>query len=738
MISLKGTVDGIIYRNDENGYTVFVLSTENSYETVTGTFPLIREGDFINVFGLFVEHENYGTQFKASSYEMVTPETIDEVEAYLSSGIIKGVGAKTARDIVDYFGKEALNIIEKEPHKLMLISGIGEAKAKTIHESFTELLGAQRTVMFLQKYDISPKTALKIYAQYGDNTVELLQENPYRLISDIDGIGFISADNIASSMGLDKKSDFRITAGIKYVLREASNDGHTYLPKDVLIERTSLLLGIDKALIEEKLTALNYEGVLRVLTGENGESDSIYLNSLYNAEELSSIILLLLQKRFKGEPDKNIEKEISRYEKDKNLSLAENQRLAVKSAVNSGVSIITGGPGTGKTTTLDCVLHLFRKRGMEIMLCAPTGRAAKRMSEATGEDAKTIHRLLEYSKNEEGYFHFNRNKDNTLPEGVIIIDEASMLDIYLLEALLLALSDNSRIVFVGDADQLPSVGAGNVLKDIISCQKFPCVKLNEIFRQSKESAIITNAHKINNGEMPVVNTKGGDFFLDRKTSEQSIMATVIDLVKRRLPSAYNYSPFSDIQVLTPIKKGVCGVYNLNKCLQEALNPPEKNKREHVFGENIFRAGDKVMQIRNNYDRQWTLLDKYGNAVSGTGVFNGDVGIITEIDVTELTVKFDDNKISVYSFHDLDELSLAYAISVHKSQGCEFPVVVMPLPLMNVRIMTRNLLYTAVTRAKKLVVLCGNDHSLKTTVNNLDTQKRYSGLEKRINFHKNLL
>lgn len=736
MISLKGTVEGIIYRNEDNGYTVFVLSTEDSYETVTGTFPLIREGDFVNVFGLFVEHENYGTQFKSSSYEMVTPETIDEVEAYLSSGIIKGIGAKTARDIVDYFGNEALNIIEKEPHKLMLISGIGETKAKTIHESFCELQGARRTVMFLQKYDIPPKTALKIYSQYGDNTIELLQENPYRLISDIDGIGFISADNIASSMGLDKQSEFRISAGIKYVLYDASGDGHTYLPINVLTDKVALLLNIEKNLIEKRIMALGRDFALKIIIDEENEPYHVYLPQIYDAEEICAYSLAFLSKNFKPEPEKDVEKEILRYEKEKNITLAENQKLAAKSAVTSAVSIITGGPGTGKTTALDCILHLFRKRGLEIMLCAPTGRAAKRMSEATGEDAKTIHRLLEYTKNDDGHFYFKRNNENTLPDGVIIIDEASMLDIFLLEALVQAMSNKSRIIFVGDSDQLPSVGAGNVLKDVISSKIFPCVKLTEIFRQAKESTIVTNAHKINSGEMPIVNTKGGDFFLDRKQTEQDILSTVIDLVKRRLPTAYNFSPFSDIQVLTPIKKGTCGVFNLNKMLQEALNPHEKNKREHVFGENLFRTGDKVMQIRNNYDRQWIFLDKYGNSVSGTGVFNGDVGIITEIDVTELTVKFDDSKISIYSFQDLDELTLAYAISVHKSQGCEFPVVVMPLPLMNVRIMTRNLLYTAVTRAKKLVVLCGTDGSVKSTVNNLDTQKRYSGLKKRLIFYKN--
>ncbi len=734
MITLKGSVEGIIYRNDENGYTVFVLSTEDNYETVTGTFPLIREGDFISVYGLYVENKNYGTQFKADSYEMLAPETIDEVEMYLSSGLIKGVGAKTARDIVDYFGAKALEIIEKEPEKLLLVSGIGETKAKTIHESYMDVISAKKTVVFLQKYDISPKLALKIYSYYGENTVNLLKQNPYRMISDIEGIGFISADGIASNMGLDKNSDFRVSAGIKYVLQESLNDGHTYLPRPVLIERASMLLNVGASLVEKNINELLLSGTLRKLKDENTEN--IYLTSAFDAEELTALTLLYMNEKFRPESDKHLEKEIQAYEKNKKITLAENQRLAVISALNSGVSIITGGPGTGKTTILDCALHLFRKRGINTMLCAPTGRAAKRMSETTGEDAKTIHRLLEYGKADDGSFYFKRNMDNPLREGVVIIDETSMLDIFLLSTLLKALSVNTQIIFVGDADQLPSVGAGNVLKDIIDSGCFPCTKLTEIFRQGKESTIITNAHKINNSEMPAVNTKGGDFFLDRRYSEQDITSTVIDLVKRRLPTAYGYSPFTDIQVLTPIKKGTVGVFNLNKLLQASLNPPEKGKKEHLSGENIFRKGDKIMQIRNNYDREWYTFDRYGNHLDGTGIFNGDIGVITEIDVAELTIKFDDNKYSVYSFQDLDELTLAYAISVHKSQGCEFPAIVMPLPLSNIRIMTKNLLYTAVTRASKLVVLCGTDNSINTTINNLDTQKRYSGLKKRLIHHKN--
>lgn len=731
MVSIKGTVEGIIYRNEENGYTVFVLSTEENYETVTGTFPLIREGDFISVFGLFVEHDTYGTQFKAESYEIVTPESVEEIEAYLSSGIIRGIGPKTARDIVDYFGTQTLKIMEKEPEKLTLVSGIGKTKAQSIAESFKELQGAQRTVMFLQKFGITPKMALKIYTFYGDNTVDAIHENPYKLVADIEGIGFLTADKISKSMGMDMHSEFRISAGVRYCLTEAANEGHTYLPKDILVSRAALLMGLEEKEILDLFIPLSLKFVIRNMYVD--KVNAVYHPSLYNAEGIVANALLQLQTSVKEE--KNIEKEIEAYEKEKNITLAENQRLAVVSAMNNGICIITGGPGTGKTTTLDCIIHLFRKRGVEIQLAAPTGRAAKRMSHSTKTDAKTIHRLLEYTKNDSGGFAFKRNKGNPLSCGVCIVDEASMIDIFLMQALLEGLKKGTRLILVGDSDQLPSVGAGNVLGDMIASDIFRTVRLNEVFRQAKESHIITNAHRINKGEMPIVNQKGGDFFLERRYSEQEALDTVVDLCKRRLPKAYNYSPFSDIQVMAPVKKGLAGVINLNKALQQALNPHDRNKKEHTVGEDVFRQGDKVMQIRNNYDREWQMMDRYGNLTSGTGVFNGDSGIIKEIDVREMTVEFDDGRISVYAFQDLDELTLAYAISVHKSQGCEFPVVVMPIVSPNNRITTRNLLYTAVTRASKLVVLCGNENAIGATVNNIDTQKRYSSLDNRLNTMK---
>lgn len=738
MVSITGTVEGIIYRNDENGYTVFVLSTSDNFETVTGTFPLIREGDFITVFGLFVEHEVYGTQFKATSYELAVPKSVEEIEAFLSSGIIKGIGPKTARDIVDYFGASALEIVEKSPEKLCLVQGIGQKKIQTIRESYMEIFDARRAVMFLQKYGVNAKTALKIFAYYGDQAVEKIQENPYRLVKEINGIGFLTADKIAGEMGLNKDSNYRINAGIIHVLNEAGTEGHTYLPQRVLLQRTSLLLNVDENKVLSQILPLASEQsiILRDIDGER----CVYHPSYFYAEAIVAGSLIALNSSVKENTENTILSEIEAYEKVKNITLADNQREAVVSSIKNGITIITGGPGTGKTTTLDCILHLFLKRGANIVLCAPTGRAAKRMGNATGQDAKTIHRLLEYSRLDEGGFIFKINKENPLNADVVIVDEASMIDIFLMQALVEGIKKGTRLIIVGDADQLASVGAGNVLGDMISSETFVTVKLKEIFRQAQESTIITNAHKINNGLMPQVNIKGGDFYLERKHSETEIVKTVVDLVKNRLPNKYGVSPVSDIQVLTPVKKGLTGVFNLNKVLQEELNPKNKNKKEHIFGETVFRQGDKVMQIRNNYDRIYKLQEKFGNFIEGTGVFNGDSGIIKNIDIPsrEITVKFDDNRLSVYDFNDLEELTLSYAISVHKSQGCEFPIVVLPLPLSNIRILTRNLLYTAVTRAKNLVVACTNEQSISFAVNNIDTQKRYSALDKRLKTAKNLL
>jgi exodeoxyribonuclease V alpha subunit len=737
VVKLTGTVEGIIYRNDENGYTVFVLSAENKFETVVGTFPLIREGDFITVDGIYTEHDSYGTQFKASSYEIVTPETADDIEAYLASGIIRGIGIKTARDIVDHFGKEAINILENHPEKLLEVSGIGEKKLETIRESYKEIAGARRSVMFLQKHGLTPKAALKIYAHYGDQTVEKLQENPFRLVHDIDGIGFLTADRIAANMGLDKSSEFRISAGIVYTLLEASSEGHVFLPENVLVMRAAELLQVSEEAVRNRLSPLNIE--LTIFIRRINGMYAVYHPTLFYAETLVAGSLMRLKSKVKAEPERSLLKEIEAYEKHKGITLAEKQRTAVISAVNNGISIITGGPGTGKTTTLDAILHLFRKRGQNIALCAPTGRAAKRMNIATKEDAKTIHRLLEYSRIDDGAFSFKRNRDNPIDADVVIVDEASMVDIFLFEALLQGIKDGARLIVVGDSDQLPSVGAGNVLGDMIASKVFPTVKLDVIFRQAEESMIITNAHRINNGEMPVFNKKDSDFFLDRRNDEYSISETVVDIVKRRLPEKYGVSPFKDIQVLTPIKKGTVGVNRMNKLLQASLNPPDKNKNEHAFSEDIFREGDKVMQIRNNYDRQWLLKEQYDNYVEGTGVFNGDSGIIRKIDneAREITVDFDDDKLSVYSFQELDELTLSYAISVHKSQGCEFPIVVIPLPMQNVRIMNRNLLYTAVTRASKMLVMCGKDGSVYSSIMNTETQKRYSALKERLEIAENL-
>ncbi len=730
MVTLSGTVEGIIYRNEENGYTVFVFSAEDGFETVTGTFPLLREGDFVTVRGDYVEHDTYGTQFKAVSYEITVPQTPEDIEAYLASGIIKGVGPKVARDIVDEFGSAALKIIEKEPERLCGVRGIGKAKAQQIAESFGQLMGAQRTVMFLQKFGITPHMALKIFSCYGEHTIEILQKNPYSMVNDIEGIGFLTADKIASSMGLAQDSEFRICAGVQYCLKEAGNEGHTFLPEEVLCRRAAMLLGTDEPKIQTALLPLAAKQA--IIIRDIKEYRAVYYPTFFYAEALVAGNLLLLQNSVETEPEKNIDREINGFEASKHITLAQKQRSAALQAINNGICIITGGPGTGKTTTLDCILNLFRRRGIEIALAAPTGRAAKRMAEATNEDAKTIHRLLEYTKTESGFI-FKRNKENPLECGVCIVDEASMIDIFLMSALLEALKKGTRLILVGDADQLPSVGAGNVLADIISSGVFPVVALTEIFRQAAESTIVTNAHRINKGEMPLVNLPGGDFFLDRKNNEPLIAQTVVDLCLRRLPDKYHMDPLHDIQVLTPIKKGVCGVFHLNKLLQEALNPKTPQKKEYISGEEIFRCGDKVMQIRNNYERQWTLFDEKGVSFSGCGMFNGDCGIIDAIDqeARKLAVKFEDGRICVYEFAETDELVLAYALSVHKSQGCEFPFVIMPLPLGGMRIMTRNLFYTAVTRASKMVVLCGSENTVAAMVKNTETQKRYSALDLRL-------
>lgn len=727
MEKLSGTVEGIIYRNDENGYSVFVLSGEKFQETVTGTFPVLREGDFVTLKGEFVEHELYGEQFAAKEYEITQPETEEDIENYLASGIIRGIGPKTARDIVDEFGARALDIIETDPMQLLKVRGIGMAKIDIIKESYQEIRAAQNSIMFLQKFGISTNLARKIFACYGEATQVFVSANPYALVKDIDGVGFLSADEIAKKLGFENDCEARINEGIKYCLLEAGNsEGHTYLPKNVLINRACELLQLDDKKIEERLFALVAS---RSIIFEN---DEVYHTLFYFAEEVVAKKLLQITAS-QTESEAQINAEIEKYEKINKIQLAPNQKKAVIESINNGVCIITGGPGTGKTTTLDCILSLLRKRGEKIALAAPTGKAAKRMSQACGEEAKTIHRLLEYSKTDEQTFKFKRNEENPLSCDVCIVDEASMIDIFLMRALLEGISKNARFIFIGDADQLPSVGAGNVLSDMIASEVFPVVRLTEIFRQAAQSMIITNAHKINNGKMPVVNVKDGDFYLDRRVSENEIAQTTVDLCARRLKDKYGLDAFKEIQVLTPIKRGVCGVFSLNKALQKVLNPPSDKRREYVFGEDVFREGDKVIQIRNNYDREWTRYDRFGLATAGDGVFNGDSGIIEEIDKNahELVVCFDDNKKSVYSFSELDELNLAYALSVHKSQGCEFKFVVMPMPMGNIRILTRNLFYTCVTRAQKMVVLCGSESTIKYMVENNQTQKRYSSLAKRL-------
>jgi len=725
-----GTVEDIIYRNEDNGYTVFCLGTQDSMETVVGTFALLREGESITVEGEFSQHPNYGMQLKATQYQINTPQGLAEIESYLASGIIKGIGPSVARAIVDHFGEDALTIIGMSPQRLNEIRGIGPSKVQQITDSFQETYKAQETVMFLQKFHVTSGMALRIYAVYGQQTIAKIQENPYALVNDVEGIGFLTADKIAQSMGLSPASAFRLHSGMRYCLTEAGNDGHTYLPVEELLYRAQQLLGAERTQLEDALQHLSADQgvVLRDIKGEK----AAYHPSFYFAEAQAAGKLLLLLHSISLESRQDLEQEIADFEKQYGITLAAEQRRAADAAINSGICVITGGPGTGKTTTLNCIISLFRRRGKNIVLAAPTGRAAKRMTEASGEDAKTIHRLLEYTRSENGYT-FRKNKNDPLECDVCIIDETSMVDIFLMNALLDGLPAGTRLVLVGDADQLPSVGPGNVLGDIIDSGVVPVVRLTEIFRQAAQSMIVMNAHRINKGQMPLVNTADTDFFLERKNNEQDMADTVLDLCVRRLPEHYGVDGLKDIQVLTPIKKGICGVYNLNKLLQRVLNPPFRNKNERQHGDDLFRQGDKVMQIRNNYQREWTKADASGLLTEGVGVFNGDVGIISEIDTKGggLAVLFDDNRSCIYEFNALDELTLAYAISVHKSQGCEFRLIVMPLPMAGLRLMTRNLFYTAVTRARETVVLVGSAHSVEQMVRNDQIIRRYSALDLRL-------
>lgn len=730
MEKITGYVDHIVYRNAENGYTVLVLICEEEELTCVGTFSDIVEGENIEATGEYTEHAVYGRQFKVVSFEEKAPEDEIAIERYLGSGAIKGIGIALAARIVRRFKKDTFRIIEEEPERLAEVKGISERKAMEIAEQVNAKRDLRQAMIFLQQYGINTTLAVKIYNTYGQRIYSVLKENPYQMAEDIAGVGFKTADEIASRAGIRTDSDFRIRSGILYALQQASGEGHTFLPMEELTQRTAVLLEIDGEHIEKHYMnlALDRKLVMR----QKEDVTQIYFSSFFYMEANSATMLKRLNVSYKVS-DEQIESRIKRIEKQTGMELDIQQVNAVKEAVRNGLFILTGGPGTGKTTTINTIIRYFEMEGLDIFLAAPTGRAAKRMSETTGFEARTIHRMLEVNGGPEGNGGFERNEKNPLETDVIIIDEMSMVDITLLYALLKAIVAGTRLIFVGDVNQLPSVGPGSVLKDMIESGQFPMVSLNKIFRQASTSDIIVNAHKINKGEEVVLDNKSMDFFFLKRYEADKIIQVTLQLIKQKLPKFVDATEY-DIQVLTPTRKGLLGVERLNSILQMYLNPESPKKKEKEYGGIIFREGDKVMQVKNNYQLEWEIRSKYGLCIDkGMGIFNGDMGIIEEINfyAETLRVSFDEGKIVEYPFKLLEELELAYAITIHKSQGSEYPAVVIPLFAGPRMLMNRNLLYTAVTRAKKCVTIVGDDAVFNTMIENTSQLKRYSGLYDRL-------
>lgn len=735
---ITGYIDHVVFRNEENGYTVMVLKTSDSEEEVTcvGTFPDITQGVTIEAEGQFSQHHVYGRQFVIHSYAEKAPEDTQAMERYLGSGAIKGVGVALAARIVRYFGEDTLRIVEEEPERLAEVKGISEKKAREIAAQVTEKADMRKAMMFLQKYGISLNLGAKIYQKYGQSVYGVLQENPYRLADDISGVGFKIADAIASRIGIHADSDYRIRSGMMYTLIQASGEGHVYLPKEELFARASQLLRVDVSYMEKHLMDMVLDRKL-VLKEKDGIV-LVYPSQYYHLELNTARMLTELNIRY-PQDEQMMERRIAQIEKETGTVLEEMQKKAVIEAAGNGLFVLTGGPGTGKTTTINAIIRFFEGEGATLRLAAPTGRAAKRMTEATGYEAQTIHRLLELNgvpdddNRESQGIHFDRNAENPLDTDVIIIDEMSMVDIFLMHSLLLAVTAGTRIILVGDENQLPSVGPGNVLRDIIQSGVFPVVELKKIFRQASHSDIVVNAHKIHNGQQISLDNKSRDFFFLKRYDADIIIRVVIALIQEKLPRYVDAKPF-EIQVLTPMRKGLLGVERLNKILQMYLNPAGPDKKEKEIGERLFREGDKVMQIRNNYQMEWEVRGKYGIPVEeGVGVFNGDTGILKEINefAETATVEFEDGRFADYSFKQLEELELAYAITIHKSQGSEYPAVILPLLSGPKMLMNRNLLYTGVTRARKCVTVVGSEETFGEMIHNEKQQKRYSSLGTRI-------
>lgn len=735
--TVTGYIDHVIFRNEDNGYTVMVLKgmEEERELTCVGTFPAITQGAAIEASGNYTTHPVYGKQFQIASYVEKMPEDALAMERYLGSGAIKGIGAALAARIVHRFGDDTMRIVEEEPERLAEIKGISEKKAMEIAEQMTEKADMRRAMIFLQKYGISLNLGAKIYQKYGQTVYGVLQENPYRLAEDISGVGFRIADEIASRIGIHTDSDYRIRSGMLYTLLQASGEGHIYLPKEELFSRASGLLGVDSSYMEKHLMDMVVDRKLILKETEDG---AVVYPTRYYYFELNSARMLCELNILCPEDEEMMEKRINRIEKETGTRLDEMQKQAVAAAASHGLFILTGGPGTGKTTTINAIIRYFEEEGAELRLAAPTGRAAKRMTEATGYEAQTIHRLLELNgmpeEEQEGRaVHFDRNSENPLEADVIIIDEMSMVDIALMHSLLLAVTAGTRLILVGDENQLPSVGPGNVLRDIIRSGCFPVVELKKIFRQASESDIVVNAHKINRGEQVTINNKSRDFFFLKRYDADIIIRVVIALIQEKLPRYVDAKPY-EIQVLTPMRKGLLGVERLNQILQRYLNPPDEKKKEKEIGQRLFREGDKVMQVKNNYQLEWEILGRYKIPVDkGVGVFNGDTGIMTEINefAETATVEFEDGRQAEYSFKQLEELELAYAVTIHKSQGSEYPAVILPILSGPRMLMNRNLLYTAVTRARKCVTVVGSEITFAEMIRNEKQQQRYSSLDRRI-------
>lgn len=737
METIKGYVDHIIYQNKDNGYAVLSMNVDDEEEICVGIFRGVDNGENLEITGEYVEHPSYGFQFKANSFKVVEPDDLLSMERYLGSGAIKGVGEALAKRIVKRFGKDTFRVIEEEPERLVEVKGISERIAQQITDQMIEKREIREAFLFLQKYGITNTLAVKIYEKYGMGMYGILKENPYRLAEDIQGVGFRLADEIAEKIGIHTDSDYRIRSGILYTLLQASLEGHMFLPMRVLVRRSADLLQVPEEAIRAQIQNLHMDH--KVVVKKTTDEPEVYAFSYYYAELNCARMLrelnVLMESELLDSEEKRIETILQRILKEQGLELDELQKNAVLECVKHGIMILSGGPGTGKTTTINTIIRYFDEEGMDILLAAPTGRAAKRMTEATGYEARTIHRMLEINGGMEdgSRARFERNGENPLEADVVIIDEMSMVDIYLFQSLLEAVSVGTRLILVGDVDQLPSVGPGQVLQDLIESKSFPTVMLKKIYRQAGESDIVMNAHRINMGQKIALNNKSKDFFFLPRNDVQVIYKHMIQLITEKLPRYVEAQPY-DIQVLTPMRKGSLGVETLNEILQRYLNPADPSRKEHAAGDRIFREGDKVMQIKNNYQLEWEIVSQYGIRIdSGSGVFNGDIGTIRRIREESWTVQveYDEHRLVEYTFSQLDEIELAYAITIHKSQGSEYPAVLLPLLSGPKMLMNRNLLYTAVTRARKCVTILGSQEVVDGMIENENQYHRYTGLGRRI-------